>query len=65
MAGLYSQNGDTTYHRVEDVFDTEAYADTFYKAAIEAADGNNIFWIPYIMYFQSGQLMEKLLMNLL
>lgn len=38
MAGLYSQNGDTTYHRVEDVFDTEAYADTFYKAAIEAAD---------------------------
>ena len=52
MAGLYSQNGDTTYHRVEDVFDTEAYADTFYKAAIEAADGNNIFLrIPYIMYF--------------
>uniref|UniRef100_A0A915E0S4 alpha,alpha-trehalose-phosphate synthase (UDP-forming) n=1 Tax=Ditylenchus dipsaci TaxID=166011 RepID=A0A915E0S4_9BILA len=35
MGGLHPDGGDCTYHRVEDVYDTEKYADAFYAAATE------------------------------
>ncbi len=35
MAGLHPDDDDFTYHRVEDVFNVEQYADSFYAAATE------------------------------
>ncbi|KAK5975824.1 Trehalose-6-phosphate synthase domain protein [Trichostrongylus colubriformis] len=35
-SGLYKEDGEKNYHRVSDLFDVEAYADTFYRAATES-----------------------------
>lgn len=37
-AGLHPDNGDCTYHRLEDLYDVEKYADVFYAAATEPED---------------------------
>ncbi|VDK85299.1 unnamed protein product [Cylicostephanus goldi] len=37
-SGLYKEDGEKNYHRVADLFDTEDYADVFYRAATESEE---------------------------
>uniref|UniRef100_A0A914C1T9 alpha,alpha-trehalose-phosphate synthase (UDP-forming) n=1 Tax=Acrobeloides nanus TaxID=290746 RepID=A0A914C1T9_9BILA len=37
-AGLHPDDGDCTYHRLDDLYDVEKYADVFYAAATESED---------------------------
>lgn len=38
MAGLHPDDGDCNYHRVNDVYNVDDYADAFYHAATEPID---------------------------
>ncbi|KAI6225175.1 putative trehalose-6-phosphate synthase 1 [Aphelenchoides fujianensis] len=38
MAGLHPDDGDCTYHRIDDLTDSDRYADVFYAAATEPED---------------------------
>ncbi|KAI1727493.1 glycosyltransferase family 20 domain-containing protein [Ditylenchus destructor] len=42
MGGLHPEGGDCTYHRVEDVYDVERYADAFYAAATESEESRAV-----------------------
>uniref|UniRef100_A0A0N4X3S9 alpha,alpha-trehalose-phosphate synthase (UDP-forming) n=1 Tax=Haemonchus placei TaxID=6290 RepID=A0A0N4X3S9_HAEPC len=37
-SGLYKEDGEKNYHRVSNLYDVEAYADTFYAAATEPVE---------------------------
>ena len=37
-AGLHPDDGDCTYHRLDDLYDVEKYSDVFYAAATESED---------------------------
>ncbi|KAI6185575.1 putative trehalose-6-phosphate synthase 1 [Aphelenchoides besseyi] len=38
MAGLHPDDGDCTYHRVEDLYNYEQYADVLYQSAMESEE---------------------------
>ncbi|CAB3405547.1 unnamed protein product [Caenorhabditis bovis] len=37
-AGLYKEDGEKNYHRIENVFDVESYCDAFHQAALESEE---------------------------
>ncbi|CAI5442330.1 unnamed protein product [Caenorhabditis angaria] len=41
-AGLYKDDGEKNYYRVSNLFDEEAYCDTFYEAALESEENRAI-----------------------